>query len=135
VTTSFQNGIDGVPSDKNRTELVSGNKTLTAADSGKTFLVSGGTSIFSLPAWVPGVVYTFAFIGNDGGGQIQVSPSSAQSIAAGGVASVADKDLIMASATIKRGDYVTLIGGWGGAGGGTTTHYITQQRGIVTKEA
>lgn len=132
MATAFQNGLDGAPFDKNRSEKISGNKTLVAADTGKTFQVRSGTSIFTLPSTVVGLIYTFQYVGEDGDGQIQVSPAAADGIAAAGSA-VADKDLILASGTIKRGDYVSIISGTGVAGDPAWT--MTQQRGVVTKEA
>lgn len=130
--TWFPTGTDSVQSDNNRTELVSANKTLVAADSGKTFVVKRGTVIFTLPATAPGLVYTFSYQGANGGGQIQVSPVAADGIAAAGSA-VVDKDLILASATIKKGDFVTIVSGVGATG--VTAWHIVVQRGIVTKEA
>lgn len=132
MSSRFLNGLDGAPNDSNRSELITGNKTLVAADTGKTFVVSGGTSIFTLPATAVGLVYTFQYIGQDGQGQIQVSPVAADGIAAVGSA-VVNKDLILASATIKQGDYVTIISGYGATG--VTAWHLTAQRGIVTKEA
>lgn len=132
MATAFQNGLDGSPYDKNRSERIQGNDTLVAADSGKTFQVSSGTSIFTLPATAVGLVYTFQYVGVDGGGQIQVSPAAADGIAAVGSA-VVDKDLILASATIRRGDYVTIVSGVGATG--VTAWHMTAQRGVVTKEA
>ena len=75
-------GVDAPSIDTNRSELVQGNKTLVAADTGKTFVVKRGTSIFTLPATAVGLVYTFAYIGDNAGGQIQVSPVAADGIAA-----------------------------------------------------
>ncbi len=93
MATAFQNGLDGAPFDKNRSEKISGNDTLVAADSGKTFQVRSGTSIFSLPETAVGLVYTFQYVGDDGDGQIQVSPTSNDGIAAVGSAAL-NKDLI-----------------------------------------
>lgn len=132
MATGFQNGIDGAPVDKNRSETISGDDTLVAADTGKTFIVRSGTSIFTLPATAVGLVYTFQYVGPDGGGQIQVSPVAADGIAAVGSATV-NKDLILAEATIKRGDYVTIASGVGATG--VTAWHVTAQRGIITKEA
>lgn len=132
MASRFLNGLDGAPVDSNRGESITGNKTLVAADTGKTFIVSGGTSIFTLPATAVGLVYTFQYIGNDGQGQIQVSPAAADGIAAAGTA-VVNKDLILASATIKQGDYVTIVSGVGATG--VTAWHLTAQRGVVTKEA
>lgn len=125
-------GEDCAQLDKNRTFQTTGNLTLVAADSGKSFVVKNGTSIFSLPATSPGLVYTFQFQGKDGGGQIQVSPVAADGIAAVGSA-VVNKDLILATATIKKGDFVKIISGVGATG--VTAFHMTEQRGIVTKEA
>jgi len=125
-------GEDSAQLDKNRTFLISGNLTLVAADSGKAYVVKGGTSIFTLPATAPGLVYTFQWQGNNGGGQIQVSPVAADGIGAAGSA-VVNKDLILASATIKKGDFVTIASGVGSTG--VTAWHVTVQRGIVTKEA
>lgn len=131
-STWYPNGIDSAQSDINRTELVTGNKTLVAADTGKTYVITKGTSIFSLPATAVGLVYTFCYQGANGGGQIQVSPVAADGIAAAGSA-VVNKDLILASATIKKGDFVTIVSGVGATG--VTAWHMTAQRGIVTKEA
>lgn len=132
MATAFQNGLDGSPFDKNRSERVQGNQTLVAADTGKTFQVRSGTSIFTLPSTAVGLVYTFQYVGDDGEGQIQVSPAALDGIAAVGSA-VVDKDLILDSDTIKRGDYVTIASGVGAEG--VTAWHVTQQRGIITKEA
>jgi len=132
MPSSFQNGIDGAPSDENRTEFYSAAKTLVAADTGKTFKTSGGTIIFTLPATAVGLVYTFLYTGVNGGGTIQVSPVAADGIAAVGSA-VVNKDLILAAATIKRGDYVTIASLTGATG--VTAWAMISQRGIVTKEA
>ena len=132
VTSNFQTGVDGAPVDGNRSELVFGDKTLVAADTGKTFVVKRGTSIFTLPATAVGLVYTFAFTGSNAGGQLQISPVAADGIAAVGSA-VVNKDLIVATATIKTGDYVTIASGVGATG--VTAWFVTQQRGVITKEA
>jgi len=125
-------GADVAQLDKNRTFLTTGNLTLVAADSGKAYVVKSGTSIFTLPATAPGLVYTFQFQGLNGGGQIQVSPVAADGIGAAGSA-VVNKDLILASATIKKGDFVKIISGVGATG--VTAWHLVEQRGIVTKEA
>lgn len=125
-------GADSVQLDKNRTFQTTGNLTLVAADSGKAYIVKNGTSIFSLPATAPGLVYTFQWQGKDGGGQIQISPVTADGIGAAGTA-VVNKDVIMATATIKKGDFVKIISGVGATG--VTAWHVTEQRGILTKEA
>lgn len=131
MPTSFQNGIDGAPSDENRTEFYSTNKTLVAADTGKTFKTSGGNITFTLPATAVGLVYTFLYTGVNGGGSITIAPVAADGIAAVGSA-VVNKALIIAAATIKRGDYVTINSGVGATG--VTAWFVTAQRGILTKQ-
>lgn len=132
--TVFPNGVDAAPVDKNRSEDVNANKTLIAADTGKTFVVTknSGTVVFTLPATAVGLVYTFLYTGKDAGATLQVSPVSADGIAAAGGATV-NKDLIMAAATIKKGDYVTIASGVGATG--VTAWHVTAQRGVITKEA
>lgn len=130
--TVVRGGFDSPQSDENRTVDVSANTTLVAADSGKTYRFKRGTIIFSLPATAPGLVYTFYYNGSNGGGQLQVSPVSADGIAAAGTA-VVNKDLIITTANIKKGDYVTIVSGVGATG--VTAWHVTVQRGVVTKEA
>lgn len=130
MPTSFQNGVDGCPADENRTEFYSTNKTLVAADTGKTFRISGGTITFTLPATAVGLVYNFMYTGVNGGGTINVAPVAADGIAAVGSA-VVNKALILAAATIKRGDYVTIASLTGATG--VTAWTMIGQRGIVTK--
>lgn len=124
--------VDAPPADTNRSEVVIGNKTLVAADTGKTYQVKRGTSIFTLPATAVGLCYTFAYIGENAGGQIQVSPVAADGIAAVGSA-VVNKDLIIATATIKKGDWVTICSGVGATG--VTAWFVSNHRGVLTKEA
>jgi hypothetical protein len=130
--TWFPNGIDGIQIDKNRYVLSSSNTTLVAADSGKTYVFRSGTRIFTLPATAPGLVYSFLYAGPNGGGQLQISPVAADGIAAAGSA-VVNKDLILATATIKKGDFVTIVSGVGATG--VTAWHVTVQRGVITKEA
>lgn len=130
--TWFPTGVDLAHADKNRTVDVSSNTTLVAADSGKTYRFKRGTIIFTLPATAPGLVYTFLYMGSDGGGQLQISPVAADGIAAAGTA-VVNKDLIISSANIKKGDHVTIASGVGATG--VTAWHVTVQRGVITKEA
>ena len=125
-------GIDAPHIDASRSELITGNDTLDASDSGKTFVVKRGTSIFTLPATAVGLSYTFAYIGDNAGGQIQVSPNASDGIAAAGSA-VVNKDVILATATIKKGDWLTVCSGVGATG--VTAWFVSAHRGVLTKEA
>lgn len=130
--TSLKNGIDGCNIDRNRKVFTAGNATLVAGDSGKAYEVKSGTSIFTLPATAVGLVYTFFYTGLDGGGQIQISPVAADGIAAVGSA-VVNKDLILASATIRKGDWIKIASGYGATG--VTAWHLIDSRGVLTKEA
>lgn len=130
--TVFRGGVDSPQSDENRTVDVIANTTLLAADSGKTYRFKRGTIIFSLPATAPGLVYTFYYAGERGGGQLQISPVAADGVAAAGTA-VVNKDLIITTANIRKGDFVSIASGVGATG--VTAWFVTTQRGVVTKEA
>ena len=99
-------------------EVVTDNRTLTAADSGKVFLIATDAKVFSLPATVVGVEYTFINFGAAGNNIVTISPVAADGIsgtitlAATVVvdAGVVDKDLINTNATSQCGDTVKLVG-------------------------
>lgn len=129
--TWFPTGTDGVQSDNNRTVIQNTSLTLVAADTGKTYVVKRGTPTFTLPATAPGLVYTFSYQGDNGGGSITVAPVAADGIAAAGSA-VVNKALIIAAAKIKKGDFVTIVSGVGATG--VTAWHVTVQRGIITKQ-
>ena len=97
---------------------VTDNITLTANDSGKTYLVATDAKVISLPATEAGVKYTFVNTGANGNNIISISPVAADGIsgtitlAASVVvdAGVVNKDLINTKATSKVGDSVTIVG-------------------------
>lgn len=132
--TSFPNGVDAFPADQYRSVVNQASSALTAADSGKTFIVSAsGTTTYTLPATAPGIIYTMAWKGANGGGTLQFAPAAADGIAGAGVATVINKALILAAATIKKGDYVTISSGYGVTG--VTAWAVTVQHGVLTKQA
>jgi len=125
--------IDAIPCDSNRVVNNALSATLTAADTGKTYIVrASGTQTFTLPATAVGLVYTIGWDGPNGGGTIQFAPVAADGIAAVGSA-VVNKALILAAATIKNGDYVTIASGVGATG--VTAWHVVAQHGILTKQA
>jgi len=99
-------------------EVVTDNRTLTAADSGKVFLIATDAKVFSLPATAAGLEYTFINFGAAGNNIVTISPVAADGIsgtitlAATVVvdAGVVDKDLINTKATSQCGDTVKLLG-------------------------
>jgi hypothetical protein len=119
---------------------VTDNLTLTANDSGKTFLIGTDAKVITLPATEAGVKYTFINSGAAGNNIITVSPQAADGISgtitlASSVvvdAGVVNKDLINTKATSKTGDCVTLIG-TGVAG--TGAWIIASSTGIWAAEA
>lgn len=100
-------------------EIVTDNKTLTVADSGKTFLIGTDAKAFTLPAVAdaPNCKYTFVNIGANGNNIITISPNASDAIygtmtlaAADTVFAATDnKDLINTKATAKKGDSVTIV--------------------------
>lgn len=99
--------------------LVTGNTTLTAADSGKTFNIATDAKTFTLPQITTanlGTEFTFRNTGADGAVALTISPNATDGIfgtvpnaAADSVASgVVDKNLVNTKATANQGDYITL---------------------------
>ncbi len=99
-------------------EVVTDNRVLTAADSGKIFLIATDAKVFSLPATAAGLEFTFINFGAAGNNIVTISPVAADGIsgtitlAASVVvdAGVVDKDLINTKATSQCGDTVKLLG-------------------------
>lgn len=121
-------------------EVVTDNKTLTAADSGKIFLIGTDAKTITLPATVKGVEFTFINIGAAGNNIITVSPAAADGIA-GTVtldASVVvldgtvDKDLVNTKATSKTGDTAKILGT---GTTGTAAWILTDSTGIWAQGA
>ena len=88
--------------------------TITAADSGKTYIINGGASVVAtLPSTANGLHYRFIIraVAASGVG-FSISPAAADSINAG----TDDKDLINSAATDAVGDSVEIWGdgdiGW-----------------------
>lgn len=94
------------------------NYTVTAADSGKTFLIATDAKVITLPATVAGLELTIVNTGAAGNNIVTISPNAADGIsgtftlAATVVtdAGVVDKDIINTKATATCGDFVKLLG-------------------------
>lgn len=116
-------------------ELVTDDRTLTAADHGKTFFIATDAKTFNLPATVLGLKYTFVNTGADGNNIITINPVTADAIignvpashganadatTANGLVSqssaAANKDFVNTKTTANQGDRLTIIGdgvdGW-----------------------
>lgn len=101
---------------------VTGNVTLTAEDTGKTFLVSADATV-TLPATVAGVHYTFINVAARTTAEIVLSPVTADGIYGTTNASTNvvfsgtdDVDIKNTKASAEKGDNITILGdgsnGW-----------------------
>jgi len=122
-------------------ETITASRTLTAGDSGKTFLVGTDALVITLPsAAVAGIIYTFVNSGADGAAIITISPAAADGIngtitlAASVVvlSGTVDKDLINTKATATTGDSVTLFSS---GTVGTKGWMVTSSTGIWASQA
>lgn len=121
-------------------EEITANRTLTVADSGKTFTVGTDALVITLPSTILGLEYTFQNIGDDANNIMTVSPAAADGIS--GTVTLAatvvelsgaiDKDLINTKASSISGDAAT-IRGTGTAG--TEAWLLDRSTGIWASEA
>jgi hypothetical protein len=102
---------------------------VTSTDAGKAFISDVATITYTLPAIAIGNTFTFVYDGADGQGTIILSPNASDGIAFKG-SQTDDKDLILTTATAKRGDYVTLA-----ALDQTVSWQVTAVRGVWAKES
>lgn len=105
--------------------IVTTNQTLVAADSGKIYIANAADLVFTLPATVAGLRYTFVNAALSAGVGLSASPVAADAINEG----VDNKDLINSGATDVLGDSVTVIGD------GSTGWYTTSKIGTWAAEA
>ena len=110
-------------------ETKTSNTTLTAADSGKTFVSATDVVVFTLPAIATGEVYKFVNAAEDGTNTLTISPNANDGIQYAGSATD-NKDLINTKATSKQGDYVVIA-----SLDSTTNWSVTEVRGVFAKES
>ena len=127
------NGIDAVPMDKNRSVLLTGNLTLTAADSGKTFIFPESATQYTvtLPATAVGLVYYFVYSGRNNQQEALIVPQAADGINGAGTATVVNKGIKNTLATNWKGDWIQISSLAGATG--VTAWCVTGQRGIWAK--
>jgi len=121
-------------------ELVTANKTLSASDSGKTFLIGADALVITLPATSFGLKFTFVNFGAAGAQIMTISPQAADGIA--GTVTLAasvvvldgtvDKDLVNTKATSQAGDRATILGS---GIPGTKAWILTESGGIFAQGA
>ena len=102
--------------------------TCTAEDSGKIFVAEAVDLVFTLPATVRGLTYTFVVSTLSTTTGLSVSPNANDKIMGNGFTSADNKDAINTAATDREGDLITVVGdgdlGW----------YITQVIGTWARE-
>ncbi|MAH50418.1 hypothetical protein CMI37_31645 [Candidatus Pacearchaeota archaeon] len=103
--------------------------TLTAADSGKLFLVDAVDLVATLPATVSGLRYRFLVKTVSATTGFSVSPNSADQIIGDGFTVADDKDAINTAGTDAVGDLIEVVGD------GSAGWYITQVVGTWAREA
>ena len=92
-------------------EVISGNKTLDAQDTGKWLLCDADAIVLTLPSTAAGITFNIVNIAEDGAAKLSVSPAAADKIQGPDIAGVDNKDLINTKATQLQGDLVKLVGG------------------------
>ena len=110
-------------------ETKTSNTTLTAADSGKTFVSATDGVVFTLPAIATGAVFKFVNAAEDGTNTLTISPNASDGIQYAGSATD-DKDLINTKATARQGDFVVIA-----SLDSTANWSVTSVRGVFAKES
>ena len=110
-------------------ETKTSNTTLTAADSGKTFVSATDGVVFTLPAIATGAVFKFVNAAEDGTNTLTISPNASDGIQYAGSATD-DKDLINTKATSRQGDFVVIA-----SLDSTANWSVTSVRGVFAKES
>jgi hypothetical protein len=92
------------------------NYTVVAADTGKVIEAAAVDLVFTLPATVAGLQFTFVVKTISATTGLSISPAAADKIMGNGFTAADDKDAINTAATDRVGDSLTLVGdgvdGW-----------------------
>lgn len=90
---------------------VTGNVTLTAADSGKTFVVKADGVVITLPATALGLTYTIKNGSRyDGEYAYTVAPAAADGVTGNGFTAAVNKAITVSKATSRAKDEFTILG-------------------------
>lgn len=107
---------------------VTGNKTLTAADSGivQNIVVANGTSVtITLPSTALGLSYIIRNGSNNGDVLVNVTPQAADGITGLGFTAAASKGAVVTAAAGQSADELALLGtGTAGATGWVVTNAV-----------
>jgi len=110
-------------------DISGGSKTLDAEDVGKVMNVTVGdaANVVTLPATVIGYIYVVRC--GTTGQRVAISPNLNDKLAGANSAGVDNKDMILAAATSRAGDYIVLVAD------GSVGYYIAASRGVWAAEA
>jgi len=114
-----------------RVRMLGANASLTPADAGAVLIITAANLVISLPPTAPGLHFTFVLAagGLSAGAGLAISPVAADKIMGNGFTSADNKDAILAGATDREGDSITL------EGDGADGWYISAVTGTWTREA
>lgn len=97
-------------------ETLTADRTLTAADNGKTFVSGAADVVVTLPATVEGLHFRFFTSTLSATTGYSVSPAAADKIQGKGITAADNKDLINTAASDAVGDLLEIVGdgvdGW-----------------------
>lgn len=102
---------------------------VTAAMSGTVFVTTIADVVFTLPATVAGLTYTFIVNSLSGGTGMLIRPVAADKIQGKGITPADDKDWINSGGSDAIGDMVTIVGD------GTDGWWVVEERGTWAREA
>jgi len=90
---------------------VTGNVTLTAADSGKVFIVKADGVVITLPSTALGLTYTIKNGSRyDGEYAYTVAPAAADGVTGNGFTAAVNKAITVSKATSRAKDEFTILG-------------------------
>lgn len=108
---------------------VATNQTLTADDSGKTYIGLAADLVFTLPPTAENLRYAFVTKTLSTVTGLSVSPNAADKIMGNGFTSADDKDAINTAATDREGDLIEVTGD------GVDGWFITRVIGTYARQA
>lgn len=114
---------------RQKVETKTANYTVVAADSGKIIIANAVDLVFTLPATVAGLVFTFVVKAVSATTGLSISPAAADKIMGNGFTSADNKDAINTAATDREGDMIQLVGD------GVDGWYVTGVIGTWAREA
>jgi len=125
----FPNGLASFLIDNKSVTKTAAYTIVTTDDSGKSFVSTLDGMVYTLPAIAVGNTITFVNMAGDGLAALSVSPNANDGVTYAG-SSTDNKDLVLAKATSRKGDFVTLA-----SLNGTVAWQVVAVRGKWSKQA